>query len=68
MARVPSGVNTHHQYRNLLAGNINEIETHLFVWQAMHLIIEEVLGEKVSNRLGCGYCRKALPKEVVHDV
>ncbi len=55
MARVPSSVGTRKRLKEMLAGDTGEIDTSLFVRQAVRLMIEEALEAEVSERLGRGY-------------
>lgn len=55
MARVPSSVGTRKRLSEMLAGETGEIDTSVFVRQAVRLMIEEALEAEVSERLGRGY-------------
>lgn len=46
MARVPSSVGTRKRLREMLAGDTGEVDTSVFVRQAVHLMIEEALEAK----------------------
>lgn len=55
MARVPSSVGTRKRLRDMLAGEVGEIDTSVFVRQAVRLMIEEALEAEVTDRLSRGY-------------
>ena len=55
MARIPSSESTRKRLKEMVTGDTREIDTSLFVRQAVRLMIEEALEAEVSERLARGY-------------